>query len=137
MHAENAKKDEEDKEQKKTAGTTNILGQTTVSVFKKDEMTLVEWDEYYDGSYAEDRIKLSELVGLKTKAQMKYDTVNTDKDLFEITPHNQDIMAIFDIINQTWFQNLVWRLREFDEFDMIKCLNTFPHKVLDRLVVFA
>ena len=77
------------------------------------------------------------MVGLKTKAQMKYDIVNTDKDLFEVTPHNQDIMAIFDIINQTWFQNLVWRLREFDEFDMIKCLNTFPHEVLDRLVVFA
>ena len=39
LRAENAKKGEEDKEQKKTVGTTNILGQTTVSIFKKDEMT--------------------------------------------------------------------------------------------------
>ena len=31
-------------------------------------------------------------------------------------------MAIFDILNLPWFQNLVWRLREHDHFSRIHFL---------------
>ena len=46
-------------------------------------------------------------------------------------------MAIFDIMNVDWFQNLVWRLRSHDHFDTLECFQEMPDWALDEHVEIA
>ena len=101
-----------------------------------DDMDSAAYEEMYDASFKDDRIKKKEKVGLKEN--VNYDGADDPSDdLFQVYPHDQDIMAIMEVLNQTWFVNLVFRLRSLEQFSLLSCMNGYPSTPLARLTTYA
>ena len=97
----------------------------------------------YDPTFKPDRAKMSALVRMKKRdvgPRLSDPPVvrdDDDGDLFENHAAEKEIMAIFDVMNFPFFQNLVWRLRTHDHFDTLQCFKTFPMARLRHLVEAA